>query len=290
MLVAKLLLVLTHASLASCWILQFRPTQAEESVHRMTLLPRAASIRVMADSLGDVEPAMMRAAEIKAELKERQIDFSDCFDKESLADKLDKARAGLIGPTPPPPPASSPAPPPTVAAPEPSTDHVDPESFRAEVMAMRASQIKAELQERRILFTDCFDKESLADKLCQARARVDQPDSGAAPTPTRPVHVAQHVVPATALKRGRARMITCRWRRHSRQRAGQETKERTRPRSIRLAPLDSTAILATSTGIRSGSRGAAVTAERPRHDGGDSRCHRGIPRARMRCVVACILK
>ena len=187
MLVAKLLLVLTHASLASCWILQFRPTQAEESVHRMTLLPRAASIRVMADSLGDVEPAMMRAAEIKAELKERQIDFSDCFDKESLADKLDKARAGLIGPTPPPPPASSPAPPPTVAAPEPSTDHVDPESFRAEVMAMRASQIKAELQERRILFTDCFDKESLADKLCQARAGLISPiPEPPPPDPPRP--------------------------------------------------------------------------------------------------------
>ena len=53
---------------------------------------------------------MMRAAEIRAELKERQIDFTDCFDKESLADKLVKARAGLIQPTPPPAPTPAPVP------------------------------------------------------------------------------------------------------------------------------------------------------------------------------------
>ena len=40
----------------------------------------------------------MRVAEIKAELLERQIDFSDCFDKDGLADKLVKARAGLVQP------------------------------------------------------------------------------------------------------------------------------------------------------------------------------------------------
>ena len=38
----------------------------------------------------------MRASQIKAELIERRIDFTDCFDKESLADKLSQARAGLI--------------------------------------------------------------------------------------------------------------------------------------------------------------------------------------------------
>ena len=47
---------------------------------------------------------MMRAAQIRAELKERRIDFSDCYDKESLADKLVEARAGRIEGTPLPPP------------------------------------------------------------------------------------------------------------------------------------------------------------------------------------------
>ena len=55
----------------------------------------------------------MRASQIKAELNERRIDFTDCFDKESLADKLSQARAGLISPRPPPaPPPPPPAPPP----------------------------------------------------------------------------------------------------------------------------------------------------------------------------------
>ena len=42
----------------------------------------------------------MRAAQIKSELSQRGIDFRDCFDKDSLADKLAQARAGLLGPTP----------------------------------------------------------------------------------------------------------------------------------------------------------------------------------------------
>jgi len=119
----------------------------------------------------------MRAAQIKAELRERRIDFADCFDKESLADKLGQARAGLISPLPTrspsaPTPASAPAPTPAasgVAASSPSPDG------EIEPARMRAAQIKAELRERRIDFADCFDKESLADKLGQARAGLISP-------------------------------------------------------------------------------------------------------------------
>lgn len=50
------------------------------------------------------DPMAMRASEIKAELKERRINFNDCFDKESLAAKLNDARAGIIKPPPPPQP------------------------------------------------------------------------------------------------------------------------------------------------------------------------------------------
>ena len=46
----------------------------------------------------------MRVAQLKAELKERRIDIRDCFDKESLVDKLVQARAGLISAPPAPPP------------------------------------------------------------------------------------------------------------------------------------------------------------------------------------------
>ena len=40
-----------------------------------------------------VEPGTMRVSEIKSELDLRKVDYSDCFDKESLAQKLVQARA-----------------------------------------------------------------------------------------------------------------------------------------------------------------------------------------------------
>lgn len=40
-----------------------------------------------------VEPGKMRVSEIKSELEMRGVDYSDCFDKESLADRLVEARA-----------------------------------------------------------------------------------------------------------------------------------------------------------------------------------------------------
>ena len=40
----------------------------------------------------DVEPGKMRVSEIKAELETRGIDYTDCFDKESLANRLKVAR------------------------------------------------------------------------------------------------------------------------------------------------------------------------------------------------------
>lgn len=39
------------------------------------------------------EPEELKASEIRAELKERQIGFAECFDKESLVEKLKWARS-----------------------------------------------------------------------------------------------------------------------------------------------------------------------------------------------------
>jgi hypothetical protein len=44
------------------------------------------------DDDDDVEPGKMRVAEIKAELFLRNISYADCFDKESLVQRLRKAR------------------------------------------------------------------------------------------------------------------------------------------------------------------------------------------------------
>ena len=56
------------------------------------------------DSDNDMEEdddiGTMRISEMKSELKLRQVDFSDCFDKESLSRKLREARAsGKADPT-----------------------------------------------------------------------------------------------------------------------------------------------------------------------------------------------
>ena len=47
-----------------------------------------------------LDPSRMRVSEIKAELKERQVSFADCFDKESLAAKLIWARENPAPPKP----------------------------------------------------------------------------------------------------------------------------------------------------------------------------------------------
>ena len=62
------------------------------------------------------DPVTMRVAQIRAELKERNIPFSDCFDKDGLVDRLRAARAGLVRPMEVRPPAAQNAvrPPPAV--------------------------------------------------------------------------------------------------------------------------------------------------------------------------------
>ena len=58
------------------------------------------AIDVESDDVDDTEIGTMRVSELKSELKLRGIDYSDCFDKESLARKLRDARAsGKSDPT-----------------------------------------------------------------------------------------------------------------------------------------------------------------------------------------------
>lgn len=52
------------------------------------------------DDEGPVEPGKMRVSEIKAELDLREVSYADCFDKDSLAERLATARAsGQADPT-----------------------------------------------------------------------------------------------------------------------------------------------------------------------------------------------
>jgi len=162
-------LLLFHADTVSAF---FAPV-AQRRVATRTCTPLALS--------PSDEPASMRASQIKDELRERNMDFSDCFDKESLVEKLVHARAG---------PASPPAAAAATRDPSPpaAAHDEDPELARIRfiVMRMRASQIKDELRKRDIGFADCFDKESLADKLVQARMGLISPPPPPPPPPTPP--------------------------------------------------------------------------------------------------------
>jgi len=63
------------------------------STRSSTKLYTEADADVIDVEAEDVEPGTMRVAEIKSELDLRGIEYIDCFDKESLAQKLVQARA-----------------------------------------------------------------------------------------------------------------------------------------------------------------------------------------------------
>lgn len=54
------------------------------------------SVNSQADNEDDeeeLEPGQMRVSEIKAELTMRKVEYSDCYDKESLVERLRESRA-----------------------------------------------------------------------------------------------------------------------------------------------------------------------------------------------------
>lgn len=121
------------------------------------------------------EVSGMRLSEIKAELKERIVDFSDCFDKESMVSKLADARINNIdnkndsrgngedesdggddedkGENA-----------------ENSTGDFDREAAQEQLKGMRVRELREELGRRRISRAGLFEKEDLVNALLEARA------------------------------------------------------------------------------------------------------------------------
>lgn len=60
---------------------------------RLQLTAEASSLNDDDEEDDEVEPGKMRISEIKAELDLRGIKYADCFDKESLVERLQEARA-----------------------------------------------------------------------------------------------------------------------------------------------------------------------------------------------------
>eukprot|EP00548_Thalassiothrix_antarctica_P003465 CAMPEP_0194140184 /NCGR_PEP_ID=MMETSP0152-20130528/9762_1 /TAXON_ID=1049557 /ORGANISM="Thalassiothrix antarctica, Strain L6-D1" /LENGTH=245 /DNA_ID=CAMNT_0038838331 /DNA_START=58 /DNA_END=795 /DNA_ORIENTATION=+ len=118
-------------------------------------LYRPSIIRLAAASANNNNDDLekMRVSQIKAELNRLLVNFSDCFDKESLVEKLVRAREDPVPPN--------------------ATNHGESEEI--EPARMKLSEIKAELKQRRIDFSDCFDKEGIVEKLVQARNGLIDP-------------------------------------------------------------------------------------------------------------------
>jgi thioredoxin 2 len=121
----------------------------------------------------------MRVAEIKSELQTLKIDFSDCFDKESLVARLKEARDGTVLPmqdkTPVPPKQEE-----EQAVSEPTTSNTsattpdaaadfDKEQVLLEIRDMSVRDLRQELGRRQISRAGLFEKEDLVQALMKAR-------------------------------------------------------------------------------------------------------------------------
>ena len=81
-----------HSSLCKHRPTLVTPTTLHVPLHATASANEDGVIDLGDDEYEEVEPGKMRVSEIKAELKLRNVDFDDCFDKESLAARLARAR------------------------------------------------------------------------------------------------------------------------------------------------------------------------------------------------------
>lgn len=129
----------------------------------------------------------MRLREIQSELKEGNISYADCFDRESLVKRLLEARDGLVQPSSPPEkeiseseqktdptvaPVSTPEE--TASATEPSTEsdasseEFDREATRIELRTLRVKELKEKLSAVKVRWGTMIEKEEMVQALCTA--------------------------------------------------------------------------------------------------------------------------
>ena len=165
--------------------------------HHLSLDPRlrqlsASSEPVEAgptDSTDDQsdDPSTMRLGEIQAELKQLQVSYADCFDKESLQKRLKDARAGLVEPQPSgeakiseesatasggnnskeDDTSSSPS-----STSNSSSGTFDRDAVLAELRCLRVKELRTKLSERNLRWAGLLEKEDLVRALADALERA----------------------------------------------------------------------------------------------------------------------
>lgn len=127
----------------------------------------------------------MRVSEIRQELKELAIDYSDCFDKESLVIRLKDARAGKVKPkdkkknetfssaTKNTKTSDTPQTSPETATQSTKENQLnDNKEMWEEVRAMSVRALKEELASRRLRWAGLLEKEELVQAVVKARQRA----------------------------------------------------------------------------------------------------------------------
>ena len=116
------------------------------------------------DSLASI--SKLRVSEIKQELEALKVDYTDCFDKESMVARLLEARNknGRSGDSSEEKSASS-----SVEAGSKSDNKLDEQAELEKIRSMRVKELREELGRRRIPRAGLFDKEDLVQALWKAK-------------------------------------------------------------------------------------------------------------------------
>lgn len=154
---------------------------APPAVHRLPTTRLFAA----ADTTDDI--SSMRVKEIQSALKEMGVSYTDCFDKESLAQRLKEAREGKAtsspaeatpATTPESEPDSSPS-----SSPSPSPVEFDRDAVLEELRGMRVKALRTECASRNIRWGNMIEKEDLVQALLKAREASSGFSSSGALTP-----------------------------------------------------------------------------------------------------------
>ena len=126
------------------------------------------------------DPSTMRLGEIQAELKQRKISYSDCFDKESLVKRLKDVRDGLVkasGEEESASPADDAQTKDDASASTATTTSTNTRTFERdavleELRSLRVKELRTKLSERNIRWAGLLEKEDLVRALADAMERA----------------------------------------------------------------------------------------------------------------------
>lgn len=161
--------------------------------HHLSLDPRLRQLSASSesaeagptDSTGEQsdDPSTMRLGEIQAELKQLQVSYADCFDKESLQKRLKDARDGLVEPQPSGEAKKSEESATasggnkskeddTSSSPSSSSGTFDRDAVLAELRCLRVKELRTKLSERNLRWAGLLEKEDLVRALADALERA----------------------------------------------------------------------------------------------------------------------